>query len=84
MISREETSAKTAAIFNAASDYFDAPALSFWNRFGQKTIDRLSLRSGDHVLDVCCGTGASAIPAAVSVGSTGQVLGSILPNLCLH
>lgn len=30
---------------------------------------------GDRVLDVCCGTGASAIPAAVCVGSTGQVLG---------
>ena len=75
MINREETIARTAAVFNTASDYFDAPALSFWNRFGQQTIDRLSLRSGDRVLDVCCGTGASAIPAAVCVGSTGQVLG---------
>ena len=75
MISKEETIARTKAVFNAASDYFDAPALSFWNRFGQQTIDRLSLRSGDRVLDVCCGTGASAIPAAVCVGSTGHVLG---------
>ncbi|MEE3715411.1 class I SAM-dependent methyltransferase [Tumidithrix elongata RA019] len=74
MMSKEEAIAKTESVFNAASDYFDAPALSFWNRFGQKTIDRLSLRSGDRVLDVCCGTGASAIPAAVCVGSTGQVL----------
>ena len=75
MINREEAIAKTKNIFNTASDYFDAPALSFWNRFGQKTIERLSLNEGDLVLDVCCGTGASAIPAAVSVGSTGQVLG---------
>jgi ubiquinone/menaquinone biosynthesis C-methylase UbiE len=75
MISKEETIAKSEAIFNAASDYFDAPALSFWSRFGKQTIDRLSLRLGDRVLDVCCGTGASAIPAAVSVGATGQVLG---------
>jgi hypothetical protein len=43
MLSKEETIAKTEAVFNAASDYFDAPALSFWNRFGQQTIDRLSL-----------------------------------------
>jgi ubiquinone/menaquinone biosynthesis C-methylase UbiE len=75
MMNKAETIARTEAVFNAASDYFDAPALSFWNRFGQRTIDRLSLRNGDHVLDVCCGTGASAIPAAVCVGSTGKVLG---------
>ena len=74
-MSKEQTIARTEAVFNVASDYFDAPALSFWNRFGQQTIERLSLDSGDRVLDVCCGTGASAIPAAVSVGSAGQVLG---------
>lgn len=84
MISKEEMSAKTEAIFNAASDYFDAPALSFWNRFGQGTIDRLSLGLGDRVLDVCCGTGASAIPAAVSVGATGQVLGIDLAESLLE
>jgi ubiquinone/menaquinone biosynthesis C-methylase UbiE len=75
MSDREEMITKTAAVFNAASDSFDAPALSFWNYFGQQTIDHLSLRSGDRVLDVCCGTGASAIPAAIRVGPTGQVLG---------
>ncbi|MEA5504743.1 methyltransferase domain-containing protein [Halotia wernerae UHCC 0503] len=75
MINREEAIAKTKTIFNTASDYFDAPALSFWNRFGQKTIERLSLNRGDFVLDVCCGTGASAIPAAVRVGYNGRVLG---------
>lgn len=75
MISKEEAIAKAETIFNAASDYFDAPALSFWNRFGQQTIERLSLADGDHVLDVCCGTGGSAIPAAVTVGSNGKVIG---------
>lgn len=75
MINREEAIAKTKTIFNTASDYFDDPALSFWNRFGQRTIERLSLSQGNYVLDVCCGTGASAIPAAVRVGSNGKVLG---------
>jgi ubiquinone/menaquinone biosynthesis C-methylase UbiE len=75
MLSKEAAIAKAETVFNAASDYFDAPALSFWNRFGQQTIDRLALRVGDRVLDVCCGTGASAIPAAFAVGPTGQVLG---------
>jgi ubiquinone/menaquinone biosynthesis C-methylase UbiE len=75
MMSKEEGLARTAKVFNTASDYFDDPALSFWNRYGQNTINRLALSQGDRVLDVCCGSGASAIPAAVSVGSTGSVLG---------
>ncbi len=84
MLSKDESTARVKAIFNAASDYFDAPALSFWNRFGQKTIDQLALRPGDRVLDVCCGSGASAIPAAVAVGSTGQVLGIDLAESLLE
>ncbi len=72
---QDDTNQRITEIFNSAADYFDAPALSFWNRFGQRTIDRLSLQSGDRVLDVCCGTGASAISAAEKVGATGSVLG---------
>lgn len=36
---------------------------------------RLPLAPGDAVLDLCCGAGASAIPAARAVGSAGRVLG---------
>jgi ubiquinone/menaquinone biosynthesis C-methylase UbiE len=75
MISKQEAMARAEAVFNAAADHFDAPALSFWNRFGQRTIDRLGLRVGDRVLDLCCGSGASALPAARAVGPTGHVLG---------
>jgi ubiquinone/menaquinone biosynthesis C-methylase UbiE len=75
MMSKEEGLARAAKVFNTASDYFDDPALSFWNRYGQNTINQLALSQGDRVLDVCCGSGASAIPAAVHVGSTGYVLG---------
>jgi SAM-dependent methyltransferase len=38
-------------------------------------VARLALSSGDVVLDVCCGAGASALPAARAVGPTGNVLG---------
>lgn len=75
MMSKEEGLARAAKVFNTASDYFDDPALSFWNRYGQNTINQLALSLGDRVLDVCCGSGASAIPAAVHVGFTGYVLG---------
>lgn len=84
MVSKQETIAKIEKVFNAASDNFDDPALSFWNRFGQQTIDRLSLRPGDRILDVCCGSGASAIPAAIRVGSNGQVLGIDLAESLLE
>ncbi|CQD14907.1 type 11 methyltransferase [Mycobacterium lentiflavum] len=64
-----------AATYNAAADAFDDPANTFWARFGHATVDRLALRSGQRVLDVCCGSGASAIPAAQIVGPGGSVLG---------
>jgi ubiquinone/menaquinone biosynthesis C-methylase UbiE len=70
-----DAKAKAAATYNAAADAFDDPANVFWERFGRRTIDRLRLRPGQRVLDVCCGSGASAIPAAESVGPEGRVLG---------
>ena len=45
------------------------------DRFGRNTIERLRLAPGAHVLDVCCGSGASALAAAEQVGPTGSVLG---------
>jgi ubiquinone/menaquinone biosynthesis C-methylase UbiE len=70
-----EAKARAATAYNAAADHFDHPANSFWDRFGQETVSRLGLRPGDAVLDVCSGTGASAIPAAERVGPTGTVIG---------
>jgi ubiquinone/menaquinone biosynthesis C-methylase UbiE len=65
---------KAAETYNAASDRFDDPALSFWSRFGDRTIERLCLEPGERVLDVCWGSGASALPAAARVAPTGSVI----------
>jgi ubiquinone/menaquinone biosynthesis C-methylase UbiE len=65
--------ARIIATYSAAADSFDT--LPFWHHFGQRTIDRLQLPAGARVLDLCCGTGASALPAAQAVGPTGTVLG---------
>ncbi|EIC29710.1 methylase involved in ubiquinone/menaquinone biosynthesis [Methylomicrobium album BG8] len=70
----EEAKAKTAQAYNAAADLFDHSANTFWNRFGSRTVERLNLLPGERVLDVCSGTGASALPAAVQVGPRGSVL----------
>jgi ubiquinone/menaquinone biosynthesis C-methylase UbiE len=66
---------KAVSTYNAAADFFDHPANTFWARYGRRTIEKLALKSGERVLDVCCGSGASAIPAAEMVGPTGSVLG---------
>lgn len=60
--------------FDAAADSFDADPLSFWKRIGRRTIDQIQLNHGDQVLDVGCGAGASAFPAAGAVGPFGRVI----------
>jgi ubiquinone/menaquinone biosynthesis C-methylase UbiE len=70
-----QAKAKAAATYDAAADHFDDIPLSFWERIGRRTIDRLALSAGATVLDVGCGTGASALPAAQAVGPKGSVIG---------
>src|SRR5262249_50866152 len=65
---------RTRAAYSSAADRFDDPVLSFWERFGRSTIDRLSLTPGMQVFDPWCGSGASALPAAERVGAQGRVL----------
>ncbi|MGH9841668.1 MAG: class I SAM-dependent methyltransferase [Blastocatellia bacterium] len=73
-ISKEEARTKVTVTYNAASDHYDEPALSFWDRYGRRTVERLSLQPGARVLDVCSGSGASALPAAERVAPDGRVL----------
>src|SRR5438046_7113745 len=71
----ENAQDRAAFTYNAAADFFDASPLSFWDYFGRRTIELASLPIGSRVLDVCCGAGASALPAAEAVGPTGNVIG---------
>jgi SAM-dependent methyltransferase len=71
----EDAKARAATTYNAASDTYDDAANSFWDRFGRETVERLALERGARVLDVCCGAGASALPAAQAVGPEGRVIG---------
>jgi len=76
--------ARAAFTYNAAADFYDTSALGFWDYFGRRTIELASLPSGLQVLDVCCGAGASALPAAEAVGPTGHVIGVDLANQLLE
>ena len=71
---------KAEKTYNSASDNFDAEPLAFWDRYGRRTVERMRLQPGAHVLDVCCGTGASALPAAQAVGPDGSVIAIDLAN----
>ena len=71
----DDAKKKAASTYNAASDFYDHPANTFWGRYGKQTVARLRLAPGERVLDVCCGSGASAIPEAETVGPTGSVIG---------
>jgi ubiquinone/menaquinone biosynthesis C-methylase UbiE len=80
----DEARERALATYNAAADSYDDVANSFWHRFGRRTIERLDLKRGAEVLDVCCGSGASAIPAAQVVGPEGSVLGIDLAERLLE
>jgi ubiquinone/menaquinone biosynthesis C-methylase UbiE len=69
--------------FDAASDAYDDSALGFRDNFGRETVEKLGIREGARVLDVCCGTGSSAIPAAELVGRSGFVIGVDLADRLL-
>jgi len=80
----ENAQDRAAFTYNAAADCFDASALSFWDYFGRRTIELALLPIGSRVLDVCCGTGASALPAAEAVGPNGRVIGVDLAKQLLE
>jgi ubiquinone/menaquinone biosynthesis C-methylase UbiE len=73
--SLDEVARRAARTYSAAADHYERPALGFWDRWGAATVSRLALAPGNTVLDLCCGAGASAIPASRSVGANGRVLG---------
>ena len=71
----DDAARRARRTYEAAADTFDAPANAFWSSTGNRTIARLGLERGARVLDVPCGSGASALPAAEAVGPDGQVVG---------
>jgi len=75
---------RAAFTYNAAVDTYDASPLRFWDYFGRRTIELALVPIGSRVLDVCCGSGASALPAAGAVGPKGHVIGVDLAKQLLE
>lgn len=73
---------RIAEAYDAAADHFDLPPLGFRQYFGEQTVLRAQLKPGEIVLDVCSGSGTSALPAARAVGPSGRVIGlDLAPRL---
>jgi SAM-dependent methyltransferase len=60
-------------VFDAGQDEFAVLAPVLWNPIGAATVAVAAPLPGERVLDVCCGAGSSAIPAARAVGPDGHV-----------
>jgi ubiquinone/menaquinone biosynthesis C-methylase UbiE len=60
-------------LFDLGHEDFGVWAPLLWDPLGRAYVDVVSPAPGDHVLDVCCGAGASAIPAGRAVGPAGLV-----------
>lgn len=63
----------TRAGFDAAAVDFTALGRHLWHPIGEATVAVAGPGTGDRVLDACCGTGATALPAAQLVGPDGAV-----------
>ena len=60
-------------VFDAGQDEFAVLGPVLWDPIGAATVAEAAVGPGERVLDVCCGAGASAIPAARAVGPGGHV-----------
>lgn len=65
--------ADIAAVFDAAHMEFGRLSPLLWGPIGEATVRVVAPRPDDRVLDVCCGAGSSALPAAAAVGTGGHV-----------
>ena len=65
---------RLVGLFNSIGTDFDALRPSLWGPAGQALVDELDIRPGERILDICSGTGASALPAARATGPAGTVV----------
>lgn len=75
--------ARTIATFDRIAEVFD-DGLNIWAEVGARTVDLNGVAAGHGVLDVCCGTGASVLPAARAASPGGRVVGVDLSEAMLR
>lgn len=78
MTAPDQLKAGITAVFDRAAATYDQVGLDFFRRIGQELVGRTAPSPGERVLDLGCGRGASALPAARAVGPTGRVVATDL------
>ena len=63
------------SLFDDGAEHFERLAPALWNTMGNAVVAAADLHVGERVLDACCGSGASTIPAAQVVGPDGRIDG---------
>lgn len=76
--SAEQVKAGIAGVFDRAAATYDQVGVDFFGPLGRFLVEHTAPQPGERVLDVGCGRGASAIPAAEAVGPTGRVVATDL------
>jgi ubiquinone/menaquinone biosynthesis C-methylase UbiE len=66
---------RIAGVFGRAASTYDQIGPRFFSLLGERLAALADIHRGQTVLDVACGRGASALPAAERVGSDGRVVG---------
>lgn len=69
----EDRQTEIRGAFDAAAADFTALGRHLWGPIATRAVAVADPKPGERVLDACCGTGASAIPAAELVGPNGHV-----------
>ncbi|MDP4509313.1 class I SAM-dependent methyltransferase [Nonomuraea turcica] len=79
------TQAGIGAVFDRAAAEYAEVSPVLWDRIGEATVTAARIQPGERVLDVCCGAGASAVPAAKATGPQGHVDAiDLAPGLLTH
>ncbi|GAB3545418.1 class I SAM-dependent methyltransferase [Arthrobacter tumbae] len=60
-------------LFDDGAEHFERFAPALWNTMGNAVVAAADLHVGQSVLDACCGSGASTIPAAQVVGPDARI-----------
>lgn len=74
----EQRKAGVAGVFDRAAATYDQVGVEYFGPIGRLLVARTAPQPGERVLDVGCGRGATAMPAAEAVGPTGSVVATDL------
>jgi ubiquinone/menaquinone biosynthesis C-methylase UbiE len=80
----EQLKTGVTGVFDRAAATYDQVGVDFFGRIGHELVVRTAPSPGQRVLDLGCGRGASALPAARAVGPTGRVLATDLAPTMVH